>query len=148
MPSPGAAIRSAAVVCFASRPATGRAPGAPVTPHSELFDDDHLAVLDDPADALAFDAAEAFGGEHRAALCRQLVEDHRVDAALAESLSGSLEVVPAPSPWPDGSGVVALAERVAARYALDRSAALCLAVAVTRRLGRSGFRAVSLDGRA
>lgn len=112
---------------------------------SELFDDDHLAVLDDPSDALVPDSGSEFGGEHRAALCLQLVADHRIDVSIARSLSDALAVEPAASPWPDGGTVVALAERVAARYALDRSAALCLAVAVTRRLGRSGFRAVSLD---
>lgn len=112
---------------------------------SELFDDDHLAVLDDPSDALAPEAGSVFGGEHRLALCRQLVVDHRIDASIARSLSDALAVEPATSPWPDGGAVVALAERVAARYPLDRSAALCLAVAVTRRLGHSGFRPVSLD---
>jgi hypothetical protein len=116
-----------------------------VTPISEVFDDDHLAVLDDPSDAIVPETGGVFGREHRAALCRQLVADHRIDASIARSLSDALAVEPATSPWPDGGAVVVLAERVAARYCLDRSAALCLAVAVTRRLGRSGFRAVSLD---
>jgi hypothetical protein len=116
-----------------------------VTALTELLDDDHLAVLDDEADALVAESGSVFGGEHRAALCLQLVADHRIDASVARSLSDALAVEPAASPWPDGSEVVVLAERVAARYGLDRSAALCLAVAVTRRLGRSGFRAVSLD---
>lgn len=115
---------------------------------ASLFDDDHLAVLDDPADALvpaACAPATAADGELRAALCRQLVEDHRVDADIARSLSDTLQIVSASTPWPEGGAVVALAERVALRYTLDRSAALCLAVAVTRRLGRSGYRAVALD---
>jgi hypothetical protein len=116
-----------------------------VTAISELLDDDDLAVLDDPSDALVPEAGSVFADEHRAALCRQLVADHRIDGPIARSLSDALVVEPAASPWPDGGTVVALAERVAARYTLDRSAALCLAVAVTRRLGRSGFRAVSLD---
>jgi hypothetical protein len=119
--------------------------GGFVLARSEWFDDDHLAVLDDPSDALAPEAGSAFGNEHRAALCRQLVADHRVDASIARSLTDTLVVEPAARPWPDGAAVVALAERVAARHRLDRNAALCLAVAVTRRLGHSGFRAVSLD---
>jgi hypothetical protein len=116
-----------------------------VTLLAALLDDDHLAVLDDPSDALVPEAGGVFGDAHRTALWRQLVADHRVEESIARSLSEALAVEPAASPWPDGGAVVALAERVAARYCLDRSAALCLAVAVTRRLGRSGFRAVSLD---
>jgi hypothetical protein len=130
---------------LASRPPVGRGPGVFLTALSELLDDDDLAVLDDPADALVPEAGGVFGDVHRTALCRQLVADHRIDASIARSFSDALAVEAAASPWPDGSAVGVLAECVAARYGLDRSAALCLAVAVTRRLGRSGFRAVSLD---
>jgi hypothetical protein len=108
-----------------------------------LLDEDDLAVLDDdegawpPGQTLLDDAG-------RAELCRELITDHRVDVALAGVLSGSLTAGPAVEPWPDAAGVVALAECVARRFALDRSAALCLAVAVTRRLRRQGLRPIGL----
>jgi hypothetical protein len=110
-----------------------------------LLDDDHLAVLTDLEDEFVPDpAARTFDETQRDRLCRDLLEDHHVDAEIARRLSAGLVVAPAPDPWPDPRGVAALAESVAACFALDRSAALCLAVAVTRRLGRHGYRSLAL----
>lgn len=110
-----------------------------------LLDEDHLAVLMEPEDGFVSDqAAGAFDESRREQLCRQLIEDHRIDMGLARNLSAALVAVPAPDPWPDPRGVVMLAESAAARFSLDRSAAMCLAVAVTRRLGRQGYRPLAL----
>lgn len=112
------------------------------------FDDADLAVLADPEDALVIGdevCDSDFGSAQRQALCQQLVEDHRIDRTLARSLVQALVVEPAASAWPQADGVVALAERVSARWGVDRSAALCLAVAVTRRLARYGYRPLTLS---
>jgi hypothetical protein len=116
-----------------------------VTALQALLDDDHLAVLDDPEDALVAEpAALAFDAMQREQLRRQLVDDHRIDADIARRLSAALVVAPAPGPWPEPRGVVALAESVAARFALERNVALCLAVAVSRRVGRHGYAPLAL----
>ena len=111
----------------------------------DLLDDDHLAVLTDPEDAFVPDhAGRTFAETQRDQLQTQLVEDHHVDPEIARRLSAALVVVPAPGPWPDPQGVTALAESVVRHFALERSAALCLAVAVTRRLGRHGYQPLAL----
>jgi len=116
-----------------------------VIPLQSLLEDEHLAVLLEPEDAFASDpAATRFDPEQRDRLCRELVDDHRIDEDIARPLTRALAVAPAATCWPDSTGVVALADSVAARFCLDRSAALCLAVAVTRRLGRTGLRPVSI----
>lgn len=112
----------------------------------DLLDDTDLAVLSEPADELVPGPSEGrFDAAQRDALRRLLIEDHRIDADLARSLVTVLAVVPAAHPWPDPPGVVALADSVAARFALDRSAAMCLAVAATRRLAWQGQRPVALS---
>jgi hypothetical protein len=110
-----------------------------------LVEDELLAVLSDPEDAFVHDPAVAeFDTAHRSRLCRELIEDHRFGEEIVRPLAAALAVAPALDPWPDSEGVVALADSAAARFALDRSAALCLAVAVTRRLGRHGLRPLAL----
>jgi hypothetical protein len=116
-----------------------------VSPLQALLEDEHLEVLSDPEDeCVSGPAAGTFDAAQRARLCRELVDDHRFGEEIARRLSAALAVAPARDPWPDSAGVVALAGSVAARFALDRSAALCLAVAVTRRLGRQGLRPLGL----
>ena len=116
-----------------------------MNPLQTLLEDEHLEVLADPEDAFVpGSVAPAFDAAQRTRLCRDLVEDHRVGEEIARPLSRALIAVPACDPWPDSAGVVALAESVTARFALDRGAALCLAVAVTRRLGRQGLRPAGL----
>lgn len=116
-----------------------------MSPLQALLEDEHLEVLSDPQDEYVADLdAQAFGTAQRARLCRELVEDHRFGEEIARPLSAALVVARALDPWPDSAGVVAFAGSVAARYALDRSAALCLAVAVTRRLARGGLRPLAL----
>jgi hypothetical protein len=122
-------------------------PGVKVIPLQSLLEDEHLEVLSDPDEAFVADpVAPAFDAVQRDRLCRDLIEDHRIGRHIARPLAKALAVAPATDPWPDSSGVVALGQWIAARFALDRSAALCLAVAVTRWLGRHGWRPLARIG--